>query len=189
MRKQILFVIVDHLRSLIRKQDTHYKMSTLTEVRMACAFDKLAQGCNLLICSALFVVGQLTISLVFREVIITFNVVFKNPITWPFGNKMEMVMQVGFKTLCGPPSIQGAIDDTHFSISKPNRTLCEYYFYHKTTRYNVVCQAIVNDQKQFTNIFVGLPGSVNDYKVLRRFKIYYFVQSQELLNKFILLFC
>ncbi len=80
-------------------------MSILVAVRMACAFDNIARGCNLLICSALFVVGQLTVSFVLREVIIGFNVVFKNLITWPFGNKMEMVMQVGFKILCGPPSI------------------------------------------------------------------------------------
>jgi hypothetical protein len=72
---------------------------------MACAFDNLAQGCNLSICNALFVVGQSTVSFVLREVVIAFNVVFKNLITWPFGNKMEMVMQVCFNILCGPPSI------------------------------------------------------------------------------------
>jgi len=54
---------------------------------MACAFDKLAQGCN-----ALFVVGQSTISFVLKKVIIAFNVVFKNLFTWPSRNKMEMVM-------------------------------------------------------------------------------------------------
>ncbi len=82
-------------------------MSIPIEVRMACAFEKLAQGCNLLICSALFVVGQLIVSLVLREVIIAFNVIFKNLITWPFGNKMEMVMQSSIKILCAPPSLQG----------------------------------------------------------------------------------
>jgi hypothetical protein len=80
-------------------------MSIPIEVQMACAFDKLAQGCNLLICNALFVVGQLIVSFVLKEVVIAFNVVFKNFITWPFGNKMEMVMQVGLKNLGGPPSI------------------------------------------------------------------------------------
>ncbi len=74
---------------------------------MACAFDKLAQCYNLLICSALFVAGQLTVSLVLREVIIAFNVVFKNLITWPSENKMEMVMQASLKILCGPPSLGG----------------------------------------------------------------------------------
>jgi hypothetical protein len=51
---------------------------------------------------------------------------------------MEMVMQ-GFKILCGLPSIQGAINNTHFSISKPNGAFCEDYFYHKIKGYNVVC--------------------------------------------------
>ncbi len=37
--------------------------------------------------------GQSTISFVLQEVITTFNVIFKNLITWPFRNKMEMVMQ------------------------------------------------------------------------------------------------
>jgi hypothetical protein len=92
---------------------------------MACAFNKLTQGCNLLICNALFVMDQSTISLVLKGVIITFNVVFKNLITWPSGNKMEVVMQASFKTLCGPPSIHGTIDGTHFSISKLDGVLCE----------------------------------------------------------------
>jgi adenylate kinase family enzyme len=51
-------------------------------------------------------------------------------------------------------------------------------FTTKTGGYNVVCQTIVNDQKQFTNIFVGLPRNVNDFRMFKRFVTYYFVQSQ-----------
>lgn len=105
---------------------------------MACAFYKLTQGCNLLICNELFTMGWLIVSLVLKKVIIVFNVIFKHFITWPSRNKMEMVMQ-GFKTLCGLPSIQGAITNTHFSISKHDGAFCEDYFYHKIKRYNVVC--------------------------------------------------
>jgi hypothetical protein len=100
-------------------------MSIPTKVRVACAFYKLAQGCNFLICNELFDVGQSTISLVLRKVITTSNVVFKNLISWPSGNKMEMVMH-SFKTLCGLPNIRGAIDGTHFSISKLDGDFCEY---------------------------------------------------------------
>ncbi len=57
MRKHTLFAIVNHLKPLIRKQDTHYKMSIPAKVQMACAFYKFAQGYNLLICCELFVVG------------------------------------------------------------------------------------------------------------------------------------
>jgi len=48
--------------------------------------------------------------------------------------------------------------------------------------YNVVCQAIIDNQKEFTNIFVGLPKSVNDSKMLKRFITYYFVKSQGFFN-------
>jgi hypothetical protein len=84
-------------------------------------------------------------------------------------------MQVGFKILCGPQASRGPLT-VHIFLS-PNLMgpLCEYYFYHKTTGYNVVCQTIVVDQKQFTNIFVGPLGSVNDFRVVRRSTIYYFL--------------
>lgn len=138
MKKQTLFAITNCLRPLIRKQDTHYKMFILVEVQVAYAFYKLTQGCNLLICNELFTMGWFIVSLVLKEVIIVFNVIFKHLITWPPRNKMEMVMQ-GFKTLCGLPSIQRAITNTHFSISKPDGAFCEDYFYHKIKRYNVDC--------------------------------------------------
>jgi adenylate kinase family enzyme len=52
------------------------------------------------------------------------------------------------------------------------------FFTTKLGGYNVVCQTIVDDQKKFTNIFVGLPRSVNDFRMLKRFVTYYFVQSR-----------
>ncbi len=81
-----------------------------------------------------------------------------------------------------PQASRGPLTVHIFSISKPNGALYEYYFYHKTTRYNVVCQAIVIDQIQFPNIFMGLLRSVNDFRVLRRSTIYYFVKFQRPFN-------
>jgi len=68
-------------------------MSIPTKVQVACAFYKFAQGCNPLICCELFVMGRLTISLILKKIITTFNVVFKKIITWTSGIEMEMVMQ------------------------------------------------------------------------------------------------
>jgi hypothetical protein len=90
---------------------------------------------------------------------------------------MVVFVTQGFKTFCGLPSIQRPIDGTHFIISKPDGIFCENYFYHKSRGYIVVYKIVVDDQKQFTNIFVGLLGSVNDSRVLRKSAIYYFVQS------------
>jgi hypothetical protein len=52
------------------------------------------------------------------------NVVSKKLISWPIGFRMEFIM-FGFKTLCDLPSIHGAIDGTHISISKPSRHFSE----------------------------------------------------------------
>jgi hypothetical protein len=72
-----------------------------------------------------------------------------------------------FKSWCGMPSVQGAIDCTHIAISKPP-AFPEDYWYFKTSAYSMVAQAVVDSKKLFTNVYVGLPGSVNDQRVLRR---------------------
>jgi hypothetical protein len=65
----------------------------------------------------------------------------------------------------------GAIDGTHFSIAKPAH-FSEDFFYFKTNGYSLVCQAVVNKKKQFLDVFVGLPKSLNDARVLRRSGLY-----------------
>jgi hypothetical protein len=59
---------------------------------------------------------------------------------------METMIQ-GFKTFCDLPSIHGAIDGIHFSISKPFGPFSIKYYYHKTRGYIVVCQVVVDDKK------------------------------------------
>jgi hypothetical protein len=78
------------------------------EVWVVNVFYKIAQGSNLLICNELFIVGWSTILLVFQEVIIIFDVLFKKLISWPFENKMDAIMQ-GFKSFCALPNIQGPL--------------------------------------------------------------------------------
>ncbi len=57
---------------------------------------------------------------------------------------MQNVMK-GFQEFCGLPSCHGAIDATHFVIAKPNKSFLGDYYYHKSIKYNVVCQVIVDD--------------------------------------------
>ncbi len=148
---------------------------------MACALYKSFQGCNLLICNELFVVGRLTISVTLRKFIIGINIVFKKIFSLPIGNKMQAIMQ-GFKSFCGLPNIQVVIDGMHFSISKFVGFFSEDYFYHITCDDNIVCQVIVGDKKLFTDLFVGFFESVNDSKVLGKFGLYVNAQQQGLFN-------
>lgn len=148
---------------------------------MACALYKKIQGCNLLICNELFVVGRLTISVVLREFIIGINIVFKKVFSWPIGNKMQTIMR-GFKNFCALLNIQGIIDGMHYSISKFVGSFCEDYVYHITCNDNFVCQAILDDKKLFTNLFIAFFENVNDSRVLRKFGLYVNVQQQGLFN-------
>jgi hypothetical protein len=60
------------------------------------------------------------------------------------------------------PSVHGAIDCTHITISKPK--LCpEDYYYYKQGTCTMVLQ--VDEQKRFTDIFVGHLSNVNDSRV------------------------
>ncbi len=74
---------------------------------------------------------------------------------------MDNVM-FGFKNFCNLPSVHNVINGTHFSITKHADPISEYYYYHKTWGYSLVSQVVVHDKKQFTDLFVRLPRSVND---------------------------
>ncbi len=71
--KETLFAIVDHLKPLIWKQDTCNKLFIPLEVCITFALYNIAQGCNLLICNELFVVGWLIVSLIFKEVVLMWS--------------------------------------------------------------------------------------------------------------------
>ena len=67
--------------------------------------------------------------------------------------------------------VVGAIDGTHFHIWKPT-DLPQDYFYFKSGGFTMQCQAIVDRNKKFIDISVGMPGSTNDARHLRRSMLY-----------------
>jgi hypothetical protein len=154
------------LRESIQKQDTHYRLAVPVEVRVCACLYKLAHGANLLACSEKFAIGKSTVSIVIREVVAALNTCFGDLISWPRGDEMREVM-LDFKRFCGMPSVHGALDCTHIAISKPSE-FPEDYWYFKTGGYSMVAQAVVDAKKQFRSIFVGLPGSINDQRLLRK---------------------
>jgi hypothetical protein len=84
---------------------------------------------------------------------------------------MQEIMN-GFKSWCGLSYVQGTIDGMHISIFKPFGPFCENYFYHKTIGYNIVVQVVYNHRKNFTYIYVGLLGLVNNSRVLHKYGFY-----------------
>jgi hypothetical protein len=72
-----------------------------------------------------------------------------------------------FREWCDLPGVVGAINGTHFDIRKPHHLL-EDYFYFKSGGYSMQCQAVVDREKHFLDVYVGMPGSTNDCRMLKR---------------------
>jgi hypothetical protein len=97
---------------------------------MAFMIYNLSHGSNLLTCNELFAINKSIVRLVIYEVVKAINIMFKSLISWPMGQKMECGM-LKFKDWCGLPSVHSTIDGLRISISKPNITFAEDYYYHK----------------------------------------------------------
>ena len=166
LTKDALFRLSDVLMPYIIKQNTKFREAIPVKIRVATAIFKLVQGSNLNVVSEMFAIGLSTVSKVLRDVVTAVNIVFKDEIRWP-NSARALQNMVAFKDYCGLPGVIGAIDGTHFSISKPSH-FAEDYYYFKSNGYSIVCQAVVDRDKRFLDLFVGLPRSVNDSRVLRQ---------------------
>lgn len=69
------------------------------------------------------------------------------------------------------PIVMGAINGTHISIAKPIGVFLKDFYYHKIGGYNIVAQVMVDSQKRFLDVFVGLLKNVNDSYALRKSKL------------------
>ncbi len=76
------------------------------------------------------------------------------------GNVME-----NFKQWCRLPNMHKVVDDTHIINFKSIAPFLEDYYYHKMGKYSIVVQ-VVDCNKRFFDICVGLLGNVNDLKIL-----------------------
>ena len=130
------------------------------------------------LCSKLFAIDTSTIFNVVHDTCRAVNIALHHEFTWPTSTHRDQV-QNDFKLLCGLPAVVGAIDGMHFSISKP-RLGPKDYFYFKTHGYTLNCQAIVDNRNNFLYLFLGMSGSTNDTRMLRRSSLYQLAMRGEL---------
>lgn len=84
-----------------------------------------------------------------------------------------MQMMEGFKDLLGLPRIQRTIDTTEIHIQKPkSNVIIANYYSLKSKGYSLQFQMIVDHKKRFIDIFVEMPRSMNDAKMLCLSSIY-----------------
>ena len=180
MSKSAVFSLTNLLRPHIEKQNTTYRMAIPPIVRVACTLFKLCQGASLLLCSEFFAIGTSTASGIIRDVVKAINDELRHEISWPTGERLQLIMNQ-FREFSGLPGVVGAIDGTHFHIRKPNHSP-EDYFYFKSGGYTMQCQAVVDRSRKFIDLSVGMPGSTNDARQLRRRMLYQRATTTNLFN-------
>jgi hypothetical protein len=180
MSKATLLRISERVHPIIGKDDTNFRSCVPTRTRVAAALFKIAHNAHLVIVTELFGLGRSIVGTILREVVGAINIVFGDLIRWPEGGDMQDVVSEFF-AFSGMPSVHGAIDYTHISIAKPK--ICpEDYFYYKHGAYTMVLQGVVDAQKRFTDIFVSLPRSVNDSRILKKSGLHRRVVNGGLIN-------
>jgi len=165
MSKKRVFALADILKPHVKRQDTRYRIAVPVLIRVACTLFKLTHGASLIVCSEMFAIGKSTISILLRDVVYAINDTMRSELSWPSGDRLRQC-QADFKRLCGLPAVVGAIDGTHVAISKPRHGATDYYYF-KSGGYTLNCQAVVDSNKMFLDLFLGMPGSTNDSRMLR----------------------
>uniref|UniRef100_A0A6P7GUG0 Nuclease HARBI1 n=1 Tax=Diabrotica virgifera virgifera TaxID=50390 RepID=A0A6P7GUG0_DIAVI len=85
-------------------------------------------------------------------------------IQWPDYDERQRISRT-LKAKSGIPRIAGAIDGCHIAIKAPPRNANDYY--NRNNYHSVILKAVCNDNKPFTDVFVGVPGRVHDARVFR----------------------
>ena len=67
------------------------------------------------------------------------------------------------------PNVVGTIDGSHIPIKAPEVYKEDYF--NRKHRYSVLLQGVVGLDLQFFDVFVGVPGSVHDARLLRLSKL------------------
>ena len=133
------------------------------------------------ICYGFFAIGASTTSGIIRDVVKAINEELRHEISWPTGPNLQMAMEQ-FTQFSGLPAVVGAIDGTHIDIRKPTESAHDYYYF-KSGRFTIQCQAVVDRKKRFIDVFVGMPGSTNDSRQLRQSMLYHRATSTNLFDR------
>jgi hypothetical protein len=160
MLKAAVLNLTKLLRPHIVKRDMRYRLAISAVVWVAITLFKLAQGSTLLFCSELFAVRRSTLFEILKEVVIAINVVLWHEIKWPRGVK-TIEIQNAFKAICGLPDVLGAIDCIYITVSKP-KVGSEDYYHFKLGGYTLNCQAVVDSEKKFLDLYLGIPSNTYD---------------------------
>jgi len=180
MTKNSVFSLAELLKPAIQKKNTKYRLSIPVLIRVACTLFKLTHGANLTVCSETFAVGRSTVCKMMREGVHAINDSLKHEVSWPSPHKIRE-SQTKFVEMCSLPAVIGAIDGMQISIAKPDYCPADYYYF-KLGGYSMNSQAVVDADKRFIDLYIGMPGSTNDSRMLRQSTLHYLASQGNLIT-------
>jgi len=180
MTKACVFEFADLLEPYVKKKHTKYRVAIPVLIRVAVTLFKLAHSANFTTCNEVFAIGHSTVCKILREVVHAINDTLKCEFGWPSPARQRR-NQIQFEEICSLPAVLGAIEGMQIGISKPDHSLADYYYF-KSGAYSMNCQAVVDADKRFIDFYIGMLGSTNDSRVLRRSTLHYDVSYGNLLT-------
>uniref|UniRef100_A0ACD5WSU8 Uncharacterized protein n=1 Tax=Avena sativa TaxID=4498 RepID=A0ACD5WSU8_AVESA len=159
------------LSSAVGKEETMLYAAIPLHQRVAVCLWHLATGEPLCEVSSHFGIRISTCHNIVLEVCAAIaTVLLPKAVRWPLDLS---VIASRFEALSGIPRIVGAVCTHHIPIHPPKENASEYYNHRLTEHnnkasYSIAVQAVVDGNGMFTDISIGLPGSLSDADVLER---------------------
>jgi len=150
------------------------------EKQVGIALRRLASGDSQVSVGESFGVGQSTVSQVTWRFIESMEERARHHLKWPDASQMEEI-KVKFETIQGLPNCCGAIGATHIVMTLPSIDSSKEW-HDCESNYSMVLQGIVDTDMRFRDIVTGLPGSMNDSRLLRTSGFFRLCERGERLN-------
>ncbi|KAM0912786.1 hypothetical protein ACQ4PT_012591 [Festuca glaucescens] len=171
MSRATFDALCDELSAAVAKEDTALRAAIPVHQRVAVCLWRLATGEPLREVSRRFGLGISTCHNIVLQVCAALTaVLLPRTVRWPLDSPAA---SAGFHAASGIPGVVGALCTDHVPIGPPKENVADYYNRRLTERnsrasYSVAVQAVVDADGAFTDVCIGLPGSLSDAAVLDR---------------------
>ncbi len=160
--------ICDLVGPHIRRNNTNWRTAWRVEVRVAIALRRLGHGESYRALAHLFGVSSSSCNDICKEVFKVLWSMRGEYITWgPDAAKEAAMVSFGRKLL---PGCLGAIDGCHIPIESPARSGSSYR--NRKGWHSIILSAVVDHNRRFVLVDIGMPGRNHDAHVYRSSKMY-----------------
>ncbi|KAJ8953306.1 hypothetical protein NQ318_012100 [Aromia moschata] len=156
-------LLLQKVDPIISKQNTKWRESIPSKVRLAVTLRFLASGDSYRSLHYLFKISSQIISKIIQEVCAALYQVLKDNIKMPITEEDWITVERGFRNRF--PHAIGAIDGKHVVLQTPINSGSDYFNYKKT--FSLVLLALVDSNYCFMFADIGCQGRISDGGVLK----------------------